>query len=125
MLFLLALLAAGVLLAFVVTALEGTAFSGPWLAPLSAGVCQVVALFLGRRFILPPHSLASPVRTAISLTTTVVGTMVIAAGAVWTVERTIGWILATPALSLVLWFVLLWLAIGRQNWQTRLKTDIR
>ena len=125
MLFVVALLATGVLLALAVRALDGTTWSGPWLAPIIAAACQVVTLFAGRRFILSPVAAASPLRVAITLSLIVAGTMVIAAGVVWTVERTIGWILETPALILALWFVLLSAAIGRQNWHAPLKIDIR
>jgi hypothetical protein len=117
LLFLVALLATGILLALAVRLLEGTAASGPWLAPLIAWVCQVIALYGGRRFILSRAVAASPGRSALTIILLVGGTMAVAGAVGWLVARTIGGRVVPPAFMLALWFVLLWAAVSRRNAQ--------
>lgn len=126
MLFVAALIATGVLLAVTVRVLEGSSASGPWLAPFIAVTCQATTLYLGRRFILPYRMAVSAARSAVTIVAMVASTMAIAAGVGWVVERTIGWVIASPVFTLALWFVLLWGAVSRQrNWNPRLKNGVR
>jgi hypothetical protein len=118
MLFVAALIAAGVLLGILVGWLEA-ARSAPWLAPAVAVLCQVTLLFLGRRFILSPDVARSAMRSAVTVVGIVSLSLAAALGAVWLVQQGSGGTLFSPALTLIVWFALIWIAVRRQQkWQS-------
>jgi hypothetical protein len=115
MLFVAALIATGALMAIAVSALARTGVSGPWLVPVIAVLCHTTAFYLGRRHILPRSLAESPAKSAVTLGVMVVVTLAAAVAGTWAVQWTIGREVATSTLTIVLWFVLLWLAVRRQQ----------
>ena len=126
MLFVAALIATGVSMAIAVSALEPTGVSGPWLVPAIAVLCYTTALYLGRHHILPRSLAESPARSVVTLGVMVVVTLSAAVVGARAAQWAIGREVATPALTLTLWFVLLWLAVRRQqNWHLAVKSRVR
>jgi hypothetical protein len=125
MLFVAALIATGVLLGLVVTALDGTRWSGVWVAPLIAAVCQTIALYLGRRFILPPAVAQSRLHAAWSIVTIVAGALAAALLSVWAMRWVGARTFTMPSVTLVLWFIFLWLAVRRQHWHARVRDAVQ
>jgi hypothetical protein len=126
MLFVVALGSAGVLLAMAVAALDRTAVSGPWLAPVVAGACQAVVLYLGRGYILPDAVAQRPGRAAVTIVSMVALTLAAAVGAVWTMRWASGVGAGASTLTLVVWFSLLWCAMQhQQKWHRPLKNGVR
>lgn len=120
MLFVAALGVTGVLLAIAVRTLDGTEISGPWLAPTIAVLCQTIALYWGRWYVLPQRAWDSRARTAVVLATVVALTMAVAVAMVRSIQWIAGAELAIPSLTLPLWFALLWLIVSRGGfWSSR------
>jgi hypothetical protein len=116
MLFVAALIASGTLMAIAVTAVEQRVASSAWLAPAVAALCYTTTFYFGRRYILPLGIAESSARSAITLLAMVVLTMAAALGAVWLMRLFAGRLVGGAALTLTVWFVLLWLAV---HWHHR------
>jgi hypothetical protein len=126
MLFIAALMATGVVVAVGVAALHGSGAAGPWLVPVVAVVCHTTILFLGRHHILPVALAASLRRAAATVFAMVVVTLAVAWGGIWLLQWLIGRALVPATLTVLVWFVLLWLAVQRQqNWHLSLKSGVR
>lgn len=111
LLFVGALVAAGMLLAMAVSVLDGTSLSGPWLAPALAIVCEVVALYLGRHYILSPPVALTARRAALTIAVSVTLTLAAVLAVIWLVQWISGRSVPVPLLATGLWFVFLWLAL--------------
>jgi hypothetical protein len=126
MLFVAALIATGVLMAVAVGALDQTGMAGPWLVPVIAVLCQTTAFYLGRHHILPRTLAASATKSALTVIATVALTLAVATAGGWAVQWAVGRDVVAPALTLLLWFALLWLAVGwQQNWNWTVKNSVR
>ena len=110
-----ALVATGVLMAIAVRTLEPFGMSGPWIVPVIAVLCHTTAFHLGRRYILPRSLASSSAKSAVTLMFIVILTMAGAMAGAWGVQWAIGRQIASPALTLGLWFGLLWLAVRAQH----------
>ena len=115
LLFAAALLVTGMVLTGIITIVDGTVVSGPWLPVAIAVVCQTVVLFAGRRHILPKAAAERSWHVAWVLVTSVGGTLLGALVAAWTMRWFAGEDVNMPSVTLPLWLALLWWTIHRQQ----------
>jgi hypothetical protein len=122
-----ALVVGGVLLAMVVAIVDGTPLSGPWLAPLIALVCQVAALHLGRRYILPHPVADAPFRAGLIIAARVTVTLAVSVAVVWLMRWVLQWVSdrSLGALTIMLWFALLWWAFRQLNRHSAVSSSAR
>jgi hypothetical protein len=113
MLFVAALIAAGILLALMLRVLEGTSISGPWLAPMIAVLSLTLTFYWGRRYILPRSLADASARAVLALTFTVSVTLAATLVFMWAARWIVGLGLETPSVAVPVWFALLWLVLPR------------
>ena len=115
LLFAIATIATGVVVALGVTVATRFGISGPWLLPVLANASYVAVFFFGRQYILPEPIAHSRLYSLLTLTGMMALTSVVAGSIVWLLAAVFHTPLRGAIPMMAVYFVVIFVAIGAMH----------